>query len=52
MTDPQLEALFRSWWSESYPGAPPGAHALATHLGFARWILQQQNQQQREQSHG
>jgi hypothetical protein len=49
MTDNELEVLFRSWWSASYPGAPPGQHALATHLGWARFLLQRvQEQQQRE----
>ena len=41
MTDVELEKLFRSWWSESYP-TPPGNHALITHLGWARFLLQQQ----------
>ncbi len=50
MTDPQLEVLFRSWWSASYPGAPPGPHALATHIGWGRFLLEQvQEQQQQEQ---
>lgn len=40
MTDVELEKLFRSWWSESYP-TPPGNHALITHLGWARFLLQQ-----------
>ena len=49
MTDNELEVLFRTWWSESYPGAPPGPHALATHLGWGRWLLQQQGEQQQRE---
>lgn len=49
MTDNQLEVLFRTWWSTSYP-TPPGSHALMTHLGWARFLLEQlAEQQQREQ---
>jgi hypothetical protein len=48
VTDPQLEQLFRRWWAESYP-TPPGPHALITHLGWARHLLERvQEQQQRE----
>lgn len=36
MTDSELEKLFRDWWP--YP-APPGNHALMTHLGWARHVL-------------
>jgi hypothetical protein len=47
-TDSELEVLFRSWWSLSY-GTPPGPHALMTHLGWARFLLEQvQEQQHRE----
>lgn len=46
MTDPQLETLFRAWWAESFPNSPPGTHALATHLGFARHLLNQLGEQQ------
>lgn len=48
MTDNQLEVLFRTWWSTSYP-TPPGSHALMTHLGWARFLLEQLAKQQREQ---
>lgn len=47
MTDSELEVLFRTWWQQSYP-TPPGAHALLTHIGWARFLLEQL-QQQREQ---
>jgi hypothetical protein len=47
-TDTELEVLFRSWWSAAGYAAPPGTHALMTHLGWARWLLEQQGQQQRE----
>lgn len=43
MNDTELEAMFRRWWAESYP-TPPGTHALITHLGWARFLLQQQAQ--------
>jgi hypothetical protein len=47
-TDTELEVLFRSWWSAAGYSAPPGPHALMTHLGWARWLLEQQGQQHRE----
>lgn len=46
MTDSELEVLFRTWWQQSYP-TPPGPHALITHIGWARFLLEQ-TQQQRE----
>jgi hypothetical protein len=49
MTDSQIEILFRTWWSQSYP-TPPGPHALMTHIAFGRFLLEQQGQQQREQT--
>jgi hypothetical protein len=50
LTDTELEQMFRAWWAGSYP-TPPGTHALMTHLGWARHLLQQQGQQQQpEQS--
>ena len=47
MTDNELEVLFRTWWAQSYP-TPPGPHAIATHLGWGRWLLQQQAEQQQQ----
>jgi hypothetical protein len=48
-TDSELEVLFRTWWSTSYP-TPLGSHALMTHIGWARFLLEQlSQQQQREQ---
>lgn len=52
MTDNQLEVLFRSWWSQAgYTNAPPGTHALMTHLGWGRYLLEhlEQERQRREQ---
>lgn len=43
--DSELEVLFRSFWSASYAGAPPGPHALMTHIGWARFLLQELGQQ-------
>ncbi len=37
-----LEATFRAWWAESFPAAPPGPHAVRTHVAFAAWLLAQQ----------
>jgi len=39
LTYEQLEKEFCSWWAESYPMAPPGAHAIRTHVAFTLWIL-------------
>lgn len=41
LTEEEVEVLFRSWWSASYPGAPPGIHAIRTHVAFAIWLRQQ-----------
>ena len=49
MTDQELEQLFREWWP--YP-APPGTHALLTHLGWARYLLRLMEQQQKQQEQG
>jgi len=52
MTDTDLTLLFQEWWKQSYP-TPPGQHALATHVGWGRYLLeragvmQQQQEQQR-----
>lgn len=37
-----LEAAFREWWAESFPSAPPGPHAVRSHVAFAQWVLAQQ----------
>lgn len=47
LTDTQLDAMFRAWWAESYP-TPPGPHALMTHLGWARHLLEQAGAQQQQ----
>ena len=54
MTDNEIEILFRSWWSQAgYTSAPPGTHALMTHLGWGRflhdYIRAEAQQQHREQ---
>jgi len=38
MSDTELEAYFRVWWRGSYP-SQPGTHALMTHLGWGRHLL-------------
>lgn len=49
LSDSQLEVLFRSWWSAAGYTVPPGPHALATHIAFGRWLLQQQGEQQQRE---
>lgn len=39
MTPETLEAQFRAWWAESFPAAPPGPHAIRTHVAFTLWVL-------------
>lgn len=41
MSDADLEATFRAWWRSSYP-SQPGTHALMTHLGWGRHLLDRQ----------
>jgi len=50
MTDTELTLLFQEWWKASFPNSPPGQHALATHVGWGRYLLErvQHQQQQRE----
>lgn len=47
MNDNDLTLLFQEWWKQSYP-TPPGQHALATHVGWARFLLEQVHGQQQE----
>lgn len=51
LTDAEVEERFRAWWAQSYP-TPPGPHALMTHIGWARHLIEQAGaqQQQPEQS--
>lgn len=49
MTDTELTDLFCQWWKASFPHSPPGQHALATHVGWGRFLLQQQGQQQQRE---
>lgn len=50
MNENEIEVLFRTWWQQSYP-TPPGPHALMTHIGWAKFLIQHLkiNQQLREQ---
>jgi hypothetical protein len=48
MTDNEMEVLFRTWWQQSYP-TPPGPHALITHIGWGRFLLQMIEQQQQQE---
>ena len=38
-TPEEIEAQFRAWWAESYPNAPAGPHAVASHVAFALHLL-------------
>lgn len=38
-TPEEIEATFRQWWAESYPHAPAGNHAVASHVAFALHLL-------------
>ena len=50
MNENEIEVLFRTWWQQSYP-TPPGPHALMTHIGWAKFLMQHLdvNQQSKEQ---
>lgn len=39
MTDEQLTQAFLNYWNESYPLARPIQHAINTHVGFGRYLL-------------
>lgn len=39
MTDLEMEQEFRAWWRDSYSATPPGPHALITHLGWGRHLM-------------
>lgn len=39
MTEEQLTELFLSYWGESYPNSRPIQHAINTHVGFGRYLL-------------
>lgn len=41
-TDTEIAELFQDWWRQSY-STPPGNHAKMTHLGWARYLLDQLN---------
>ena len=38
-TPEELTSQFRAWWAESYPNAPAGPHAVASHVAFALHLL-------------
>ena len=39
MTSEELTELFRAWWNESFPLAPPNKQAVSTHVAFADYVL-------------
>ena len=49
MTDTELTLLFQEWWKASFPNSPPGQHALATHVGWGRFLMEQVQGQQQQQ---
>jgi hypothetical protein len=51
MNESQLESKFRDWWKQSFPNSPPGKHAIASHVGFGLYLLQEigHEKQQEEQ---
>ena len=40
MNDLQIEALFREFWLAAGYSAPPGTHALMTHVAWGRFLLE------------
>ena len=38
-TPEEIETQFRAWWAKSYPNAPAGPHAVASHVAFALHLL-------------
>lgn len=43
MTQEQLKELFLEYWRDSYPSAPPGVHAINSHVGFGIYVLERQD---------
>lgn len=39
MTDEELTEAFLAYWAQSYPMARPIQHAINTHVGFGRYLL-------------
>lgn len=44
MTDEELTQAFLDYWAQSYPMAKPIQHAINTHVGFGRYLLNLQDQ--------
>lgn len=42
---PSTEQLFREWWSDSYPSAPPNSRTVETHVAFAEYVDQRRTQE-------
>jgi len=47
MTDQQMEEKFRDWFRREYV-ATPSIHALRSHLAWARFLLDEQQQREVE----
>jgi hypothetical protein len=43
MSDADIEQLFRSWWTTSYP-VPPTVHTTMVCAGWGRFLLERQRQ--------
>ena len=39
MTHEQLSELFRAWWKDSFPSAPPNSRTVEIHVAFADYVL-------------
>ena len=39
ISDQALEAEFRAWWAQCYPGAAPNAQAVAVAVAWASHVL-------------
>lgn len=48
MTDPELTALFHSWWSQSCP-IRPSDRDRTSHLEWGRYLLDHQREQEQQQ---
>lgn len=40
MTDTEILELFKAWWAESYPTAPPGVHMQSVIVAFSRYLME------------
>jgi len=48
MTDEQLLEIFLTYWNETYSRSRPIQHAINTHVGFGRYLLNKIEQKDQE----